>query len=278
MHTSYTDDEVGRLVRATAPAVEAPTDPAVDRVWNRVADAMRETPTPRRRSVRMVVGAGVAALALGAGGIAAADIWSADTGRPVTDPEIRELSGPGTHIDPMAPDYEAVYDDLTADIDFPDAQSRSISREIELKIHDRDVADARRSGYAIGEVSGGIRAQAARDAICAWGNQWAAAITAGDTASRDEAVAALRESVSWPAVTDIDAEQTYGPREKWTDPTGDHSGTYYPHETEFAYLPRVVEAADGRNVALMGALLEDCWAELVPALPRRSAPEVDRPR
>ncbi|UMG94216.1 hypothetical protein [Nocardioides sp. TF02-7] len=278
MHPETTDDDVGRLVRAAAPAVEAPAEPAVDRVWNRVAAVVYDVAPRRRRRGRLVAGTGVAALVLGAGGVAAADMWSAHTGRPVTDPEVEELSGPGEHIDPMAPDYVEVYDELTADIDFPDARSRAVSREIELEIHDRDVADARRSGDIIGEVSGGIRAQAARDAICSWGNEWAEATASGDTAGREQAIAALQLSVSWSAVTDIDAEQTYGPSETWTDPDSGRTRVFHPHETEFAYLPRVVAAADGRDLAVMGTLLEDCWEELVPALPRQSAPAVEGQR
>lgn len=270
MQPTNVEDEVARLVRSAAPEVETPGDGAVDRVWNRVSATMQDAPAPRRRPVRLLVGAGVAALAFGAGGVAVADIWSADTGRPVTDPEIKELSGPGVHIDPMAPDYVEVYDELTADIDFPDAESRSVSRAIELKIHDQDVADARRSGDVIGEVSGGIRAQAARDAICSWGNKWAEATAAGDAGNRSAAISGLRGALSWPAVTDIDVDQTYGPSEKWTDPQTGRNGVYYPQETEFAYLPRVVEAANGSDLVLMERLLKNCWTELVPALPRTS--------
>lgn len=278
MQPKNTDDEVGRLVRVASPAVEEPTEPAVERVWERIAASMQETPPRRRSPVRALLGAGVAVLALGAGGVAAADIWSAHTGRPVTDPEVKELSGPGEHIDPMAPDYDAVYDELTADIGFPDAESRSVSRAIELEIHDRDVADARRSGAVIGEVSGGIRAQAARDAICSWGNTWAAATTSGDEAARAAAISALQSARSWPAVTAIDPEQSYGRSETWKDPATGHSGSYYPHETEFAYLPRVVAAASGRDLAVMDSLLKDCWRELVPALARVSSPTDDGQR
>ncbi|WP_168798397.1 hypothetical protein [Nocardioides sp.] len=235
---------------------------------------MNEKPPRYRRRGRVVAGAGLAAFVLGAGGVAAAEVWSAHTGRAVTDPEIRELSGPGEHIDPMAPDYPQVYDELTADIEFPDAKSRAIARAIDIQIRDQDVADARRSGHSVGMVSGGIRAQAARDAICAWGNQWAASTKSGSTSERNEAIAALQASVSWPAVTDIDPEQIYGPQERWTDTDSGRTGTYYPQETEFAYLPDVVQAASGADIARMGKLLEDCWADLVPALPHREATPV----
>lgn len=269
MPTKKTDDEIGQLLRSAAPDVETPAEPVVDRVWGRVAAGMQEAP-PRRRAVRVGAGVGVAALVLAAGGVAGAGVWSASTGRPVTDPEIRELSGPGEYIDPMAPDYAQVYDELTADIDFPDQHSRALAREIELRIHDQDVRDARRSGESIGEVSGGIRAQAARNAVCSWANEWAEATSSGDSAGRTEAVAALQRSTSWPAVTDVDPDQFYGPSETWTD--RGRSGVYYPQETEFAYLPLVAEAAEGRDLERMGGLLENCWGELVPDLPTWRSP------
>lgn len=155
--------------------------------------------TPSRRRARIVVGAVIAAAALGVGGVAAADIYTAGAARVPSMPRTKRLGGPGEKLDPTAPDYGTVIDEETTDIPFPSDEARQISRA-DL------VADGRRDEPGSASVStGAMRFWTARAAQCAWANEWVVAWEAGDDAASAEAAAMLVASpLDWPAVTDVD--------------------------------------------------------------------------
>lgn len=255
---SWTDDH-SRLVAEAAPAVGEPADAAVDRVWNLVAARMA-TSTPARRSRRrMAVGAGVAAIVLGVSGVAAADMWHARTGVQQTDAESIRLGGPGELIDPRGADYEQVLREEMADIPFPSDEARDMAVADQVKFAVRD-AESMRIAQARGDedwrsvqITGGMRAEAARAALCAWSNSWAVATTAGDDSARAAAIEVIEAAPSWPAITDVDPDQTIT-----------------PDATPFGWLPLVVAAARGHDLEAMGrpfAQHTRCIPELVPDLP-----------
>lgn len=273
---SWTDDH-SRLVAEAAPPVGEPADAEVDRVWNLVA-ARRATSTPARRSRRrMAVGAGVAAIVLGASGVAAADMWHARTGVQQTDAESIRLGGPGELIDPRGADYEQVLREEMADIPFPSDEARDIAVADQVKFALRD-AESMRIAQSRGDedwrsvqITGGMRAEAARAALCAWSNSWAGATTAGDDSARGAAIEVIEAAPSWPAITDVDPDQTITPKKMWvTDEHGSTRRRAYFDTTPFGWLPLVVTAAGGRDLEAMGRPFAEhtrCIPELVPDLP-----------
>jgi hypothetical protein len=276
-------DEHARLVGATAPAIEAPPDAEVDRVWNLVAEVVAAPEPGRRRRKRVVLGAGVVAVVVGVSGVAAANVWSARTGEFQTDEESIRLSGPGELIDPRGADYEQVLVEEIADIPFPSQAAR------DLAVADQ-VADARREAASMEQaqadgrpdwrsvqVTGGMRAEAARAAVCAWANTWAAATKAGDASGRAKAIGTLEAAPTWPAVTDVDAEQAFTWKKmRVTDEAGTTRLETYLDNTPFAYLSLVVAAAHGHDLSAMGQPFvrwTRCIPELVPDLPAAVPPE-----
>ncbi|WP_460835247.1 hypothetical protein [Nocardioides hungaricus] len=277
---SWTEDHA-RLVAGTAPpVVPAPTDAEVHRVWSLVTAAV-ESPAPSRRRRgrrRVAIGAGVAAVVLGLSGVATADLLSARTGELNTDPESIRLGGPGELIDPRGSDYEQVLREEIADIPFPSDEARDIAVADQVRFARRDVRSmkiAQERGDAdwrIQYITGGMRAEAARAAICSWANSWAAATTSGDASGRAEAIEMLEGSRGWPAVTDIDPVQTIEPAESTVvdQETGETRRVTYQDNTPFGYLPLVVAAARGTDLQAMGRPFVEftrCVPALVPDLP-----------
>ncbi len=273
---SWTDDHA-RLIAETAPPVPTPTEADTDRVWNLVAAVVAAPGAVRRPWRRTAIGAGVAAVVLGTSGIAAAQMWSARTGEYNTDAESVRLSGPGEKIDPRGADYEQVVVEEISDIPFPSAEAHDLAVAAQVQ-------DARKAAAEMSEaqakgrpdwreihITGGIRAEAARAAVCAWANTWAAATKAGDVGGRATAIDVLRTASSWPAVTDVDAEQVYTWKKQMvTDEAGVTREETYLDETPFAWLPVVTAAADGRDIQALGRTLKNetsCVPELMPDLP-----------
>lgn len=284
MPTPSWTDEHSRLVATSVPMVETPIDAEVDRVWNSVSAVIAAPATVRRSRWRTGVGAGVAALVLGTSGIAAAGVWKARTGEFNTDPESVRLGGPGELIDPRGSDYEEVLRDEISDIPFPSTAAHEIAVADQVKFARRDVESmekARARGDADWrsvQITGGMRAEAARAAVCAWANQWAVTTRAGDAAGRAEAIEMLEGARTWSAVTDVDPIQTITPTTMLvTDPdTGATRREPFMDNTPFGYLPLVVDAAHGHDLVAMGQPFlhyTACIPRLVPDLPAAVPPE-----
>ncbi|MFT4286189.1 hypothetical protein [Nocardioides sp.] len=210
----------------------------------------------------------MAAATLSIGGVAAAAVWSAHTGRFPVDAEDLRLGGPGEKLDPSAPDYGSVIDEVTADIPFPSEEARELSRASQVR-------DGRR-GEAPGSTAvstGALRFWTARAAVCAWANEWAAATTHADAATKAHASTMLEQSPTWPAVTDLDPVQTIKPS-PWTyiDPTTGRTvhGTQYDN-TEAGYFPLVQKATYDNDLNALGAVLAQwgsCDPDLMPDFPQ----------
>lgn len=187
------------------------------------------------------------------------------------DAEDRRLGGPGERLDPAASDYGAVIDEVTADVSFPDDASRVIARDEEVSSH-------RGEAPGTGAVStGAVRFWTARAAVCAWANEWVAASDAGDAAATARAAAMLEEAPDWPAVTDLDPQQTI--QRRWmrsTDAeTGADTSSWVMDNTPAGYVPLVREAAADGDRAALGAVLGRwgaCAPALVPDFPRSLSP------
>ncbi len=273
---SWTDDHA-RLVAETAPPAPAPTDAEVERIWNLVAGEVTAPVVRRRSRRRIVIGAGVAAIVLGSSGFAAAQMLSARTGEQVTDAETISLSGPGEYVDPRGADIEQVIDEVLADIPFPSAEARDIAVADQVEDARRSAAGMRqaqakgRSDWREIWITGGMRAEGARAAVCAWANVWAAATRAGDAEGRADAVEMLQAAPSWPAVTDVDDEQVYTPTtQQVTGEDGVTREESFLDQTPFAWLPVVAKAAEGRDLQALGRTLKNetrCVPALMPDLP-----------
>lgn len=243
-------DEHSDAIADAAPAVPVADADALDRVWARVQAEVSCSAPSRRRPARVVLVVGLTAAALTLGGVAVAEVFSAHTGRYPSDAEDVRLGGPGEKLDPAASDYGEVIAELTGDIPFPSVRAREISRQAL-------VADGKRDAPRTGSVStGAMRAWTAQYAVCAWSNQWAAAIGGGDEAGRAAAARMLDEAPGWPAVTDLDPVQRIRYRRiTVTDESGKASTRRVADNTEFGYLPLIQQAARGRDVKGMGRLL-----------------------
>ena len=270
MDTRSWTDEHSRAIAAVAPSVPEAAPDELDRTWAKVRKEMADTPS--RRRARIVVGAAIAAAALGVGGVAAADIYSAHTARtgegPV-DAEDERLGGPGEKLDLTAPDYGTVILEETTDIPFPNEEARMLARDFEVGTASRD----RNQPYKASTSTGAVRYFTAKQAVCAWANEWAAATTAGDEAARATAIGMIDESSTWPAVTDVDPAQKYFyKKRRVTDPETGRKVTkkVVVDETPAAALPPVQEAAHGDDIDAMSTALLDfapCVREFMGDLP-----------
>lgn len=270
MDTRSWTDEHSRAIAAAAPSVPEAAPDELDRAWAKVRKEMADT--PRRRRTRIVVGAVVAAAALGVGGVAAADIYSAHTARTGEGPvnaEDERLGGPGEKLDHTAPDYGTVILEETTDIPFPNEEARLLSRDFQVGTASRNRHQSEE--YRIS--TGAVRYFTAQHAVCAWANEWAAATTADDEAARATATAMIDESSTWPAVADVDPVQRYYYKKKRvTDPETGRKVTkkVVVDETEAAALPAVQEAAHGDDIDAMSTALLDfapCVREFMGDLP-----------
>lgn len=272
--TSWTEEHDRLMVDAAPPFPEA-SDAELARVWNRVASAVEgDTKSPRRRG-RVVVGAVVAAVVLGTSGIAAAEFYSAHTGKGPVDAEDLRLGGPGERLDPAAPDYGKVIAEETADIPFPSLETREFA--VQDQVHDARFAVPGSERASVGA----IRAWVADAALCAWSNQWAAANRDGNAADRAEAVGMIQAAPTWPAVVALDPDP-YS-RMKTMDVTDDEGNTHTEHyrdESQFYYLGALGKAVQGQDLDTVAELLADnngyCRPELVPDLPKANPLATER--
>lgn len=269
MRPTAWNDQHEELLAAADPDVIVPTDVDLDRVWNRVASQVGpEEAQPRRRRGRLMVGAGIVAVAVGTSAAATAGLFSAHTGQGPTDREDRRLGGPGERLDMAAPDLGEVIAKETSDIPFPSDAAREVS--LRQQIHD-NTSDAGPGEEFVS--TGAIRAWVAADAVCAWTNQWAAATRDRDAAARGAAIAAIQAAPDWSAVTDIDP----APYSRWktmdlTDSSGHTSTERYRDHSQFFYLGPLGDAVEGADLDAAAAVLIDngtgCRPDLVPELPQ----------
>jgi hypothetical protein len=230
-----------RAVRDAAP--EAPPFTADDQaaVWRRIEGD--GTPGRKRRPRWKAVVAGLVAVgAVGVAGAATGDVFSAHTGRGPVDAEDVELGGPGERLDPQAPDFAAVLDDVTADVGFPSTQAResALSWEVDNMTEDRGAALV---------STGALRLWVAGHSLCAWSDVWAGALRTGDAAAEKQAAGVILDARTWPAITDTDAELA--------------------HESEFAWLPDLERAVRTDDPALARKALsgnQSCMPGLAPEL------------
>jgi hypothetical protein len=230
----------GRAVRDSAPDAPTPTPAEKDALWERIAATPPGTGRSRR-SWRTVVAAVVAASAIGVAGVATAAVYSAHTGKEPTDAEDIELGGPGERLDPSAPDFAQVLDEISRDIRFPSDASRQKALDWEASNFPGD------SGPTVS--TGALRLWIAGHAVCAWSNSWAVALRSGDASGEAAAADVLRSAPTWPAITATDPEQA--------------------NESEFAWLPGLERAiADDNPRAARAALFgnQSCLPGLAPEL------------
>lgn len=263
MHTPSWTDEHSEAILAAAPPVPDASSQELDQTWAMVQARLPVTEIPRRRRVRVLISVGVAAATLTVGGVAAASVWSAHTGRFASDAEDARLGGPGERLDSAAPDYGTVIAKLTRDIPFPSNTAREISRQALVDDGQRDVSDP------VLVSTGAMRLWTAQASVCAWADEWAAATNAGDVSARARATRMLDDAVTWPAVTDVDPKQVIKFQEKTvTDEKTGRTATrkVVVDNTEAGYLPLVREAAHGTSVDAMGSVLAYWAGNCVPAL------------
>jgi len=210
-----------------------------DELWQQIKT---RASTPRRRRVgwRGVVAGVVAVGAVGVAGAAAADVFTAHTGKGPADAEDVELGGPGERLNPSAPDFAAVLSQSTSDIPFPSAQSRNSALSWEVE----DLSDEQNTLVSVGA----LRLWTAGHALCSWSNEWAVALSAADTRAAGRAADVILEARNWPSIKDTDADMA--------------------DESEAAWVPvleQAVRSGDpaGAKVALEG---QACMPGLAPEL------------
>lgn len=258
-------DEHSRLVHEARPVAGVAVDD-LDEIWARVISTL-ERPRARRRRRRLtpIVGAGVAAVLVGAGGVAAANVFSAHTGEYNHGWEER-AGGPGEVLDPAAPDYGGVVHQLVADIPFPSQQARDLSWQTQK----RETSGPRNAGSKVS--AGALRGFTADDAICSWADAWAAAVETGDHTAKARATGALDGAATWPAVAALDPSQVPSTTVPVVGNFGASVvGTRVVSDDRFAYLTLVRAAAHGADPAQLGAALAynvRCIPGLVPHLPQ----------
>ncbi|KQW52770.1 hypothetical protein ASC77_00140 [Nocardioides sp. Root1257] len=236
-------DHHGTVIREAAPDVPEWTEAEREALWQRV-DAADPTPAVRRRRWRpAVAGAVVVLLGVGVAGAAAGNVFSAHTGRGPADAEDVELGGPGERLDPRAPDFAAVIDDLTTDIRFPTAKSRAgaLSWDVDNYAGDRS------GGSTVS--TGAVRLWVAGHALCAWSDTWAVALRTGDRAGEERAADVVLDARTWPSITDTDPDLA--------------------NDSEFAWLPHLEQAVRTDDPAAARAALrgnQSCMPGLAPEL------------
>lgn len=184
MHRTPWTDAHDRLMVAAKPAVPEPSAAEIERCWARLAPTVEGPGRPRRSRrarIRVGIAAGIGATVLGTSGLAAAELYTAHTGKGPVDAEDLRLGGPGEKLAVAAPDFGRVVAEETTDIPFPTAESRALALR-------QQVEDAR--GAATDEFvsTGALRAWVADAALCSWSNQWAAATRSHHETARAQAI------------------------------------------------------------------------------------------
>ena len=272
--TSWTDVH-DRLMADAAPAVAESPDAELDRIWTRVAGAMRGDGKPRRRRGRIAIGALVGAVVLGTSGLAAAELYTAHSGKGPIGAEDLSLGGPGERLDPAAPDYGKVVAGETADIPFPSLEARELA--VQDQVHDARFAKPRTEDVSVGAV----RAWVADAALCSWSNRWAAATRDGEEADRAEAIGMIQNAAKWPAVAAIDPEPYSRMKtHQVTDGKGSTWTERYRDESQFYYLGTLGQAVQGRDLDAVAEVLAEnngyCRPHLVRDLPKANPAYAER--
>lgn len=104
-----------------------------------------------------VLAGAVAIGAVGGAGAATAGVFSAHTGRGPVDAEDVELGGLGERLDPAAPDFATVLDEVTTDIEFPSSQARDRALSWEVKDLYSDAPPDERATVSTGALFGTAR-------------------------------------------------------------------------------------------------------------------------
>jgi hypothetical protein len=194
----------GSAVREAAPEVPAFTASERSALWHRIETSTSTTttgPGPRRSRWKVVVAGLVAAGLVGVAGAAAGNVFSAHTGKGPVDAEDAELGGPGERLDPRAPDFAAVLDEVTADIEFPSGKSRE--RALSWEIEDA-VESARGERFLV--TTGAMRLWMSGHALCSWSDTWAVALRTGDAAAEERAADVILGAPTWTSITDTDPD------------------------------------------------------------------------
>ncbi|MET0820544.1 MAG: hypothetical protein ABWY58_06245 [Aeromicrobium sp.] len=260
MNSLWTDEH-SQAVAAAAPVAPRPSPDRLDRLWATVDASTRSSAPDRRRRIRTMTGAALLAASLTVGGVATAAVYSAHTGRFPSDAEDVRLGGPGEELDPSAPDYGRVIAAETQDIPFPSQAARDISRADLVK-------DGQREQPGTGSVStGAMRLWTAQAAVCSWSNEWAAARAAGDPARTSRASRTLTASSRWPAITDVDPQQTIAYKKVTVvdTRTGVRTIETLPDNTEAGYLPLLIRSVRSGDVDAVGRTLAR-WVYCIPGL------------
>lgn len=227
-------------VRAAAPSVPPFSSHQQDELWHQIASAAVPK-APRVRRWKAAVAGVVAACALGVAGAAAANVFSAHTGKFATDAEDLELAGPGERLNPQGSDFAVVLDEATRDINFPSAQSRD--RALAWEVEDwSDEPDALVS-------TGALRLWTAGHALCSWSDVWARALRTGDTEAKARAAGVILAARAWPSIADIDTDLA--------------------HQSEAAWLPDLQRAVRAEDTAAATTALGSngaCMPGLAPEL------------
>ena len=210
-------------------------------LWHQIE--ARVAPAEVRRARWKTVAAGVVAVvAVGGVGAAAANVLSARTGTFPVDAEDAELGGPGERLDPGAPDFAAVVEDVTLDVRFPSAASRESALSWEV--------ESLSSGENPALVStGALRLWTAGHALCSWSNTWAVALRTNDRSAEDLAAAVVLGARDWPSITDTDPDLA--------------------NDSEFDWVPSLEAAIRSQDPAAAKAALDGhgaCLPGLAPEL------------
>ncbi len=228
-------------VRDSAPEVPVVTAGEQRALWHRI-EVSATPPEVRRASWKSVAAGVVAVVAVGGVGAATANVLSARTGTFPVDAEDVELGGPGERLDPGAPDFAAIVEDVTTDIRFPSTASRerALSWEIESLSSDKNPALV---------STGALRLWTAGHALCSWSNTWAAALRNNDAAIESQAAVVVLGARHWPSITDTDPDLA--------------------NESEFDWLPGLEEAIRSQDPATARDALDGhgaCLPGLAPEL------------
>ncbi|GAA4744439.1 hypothetical protein GCM10023350_31430 [Nocardioides endophyticus] len=232
----------GDAIREAAPAVPDLTEGEKIALWQRIEAS--DTHRARRRTHWKAVVAGLVAVGLvGVAGAATGNVFSAHTGRGPVDAEDVELGGPGERLDPRAPDFAGVMDEMTTDIRFPSVAARDSALDWELDNATRDRSDITSLS------SGALRLWTAGHALCSWSNVWAGALRTGDIATEQRAADVILGARTWPSITDTDPDMA--------------------DESEFAWLPDLEQAIRTDDPAAARTALagnQSCMPGLAPEL------------
>jgi hypothetical protein len=231
----------GQAVRDAAPDVPAFTASEQVALWEQVEVTARTAVTRHARWKAVVAGI-IAAGVVGVAGAATAGVISAHTGKGPVDAEDLELGGPGEKLNPAAPDFAQVLDEVTTDIRFPSVQAHDRAWSWEVESNATEAQNTR-------VTTGALRLWMAGHALCSWSNTWAVALRTADPATEQQAADVILGARYWPSITDTDPDMA--------------------DESEFAWLPdleRAIRSEDpgGAKAALFphGACLPGLAPEL----------------